>query len=198
MKGKTDIEFEEIDEEELEEKEEENEALEEKAEALSKELSSLPPLIARESHVKTVEAALFLANKPMTVQELSAIAKSDEDSIRIALKKLAQIYEEAGSAIEVSLINDIATMQVKPQFLPHVNKLSKEIEISKKALKILALIAKKKEILQKELKYYFKGEIYAYITELKNLGYIAAERHRNTRKLKLTKKFFECFQAENL
>ncbi|MBI5228991.1 SMC-Scp complex subunit ScpB, partial [Candidatus Micrarchaeota archaeon] len=92
------------------------------------------------------------------------------------------------------LQNDEVIMQVRNEYLGDVSTLSKETELTKKGLKMLGLIVKKKQMLQSELKYYFKGEIYAYVTELKKLGYITSEKYKNTRLLKPTKKFAESFQ----
>jgi len=72
--------------------------------------------------------------------------------------------------------------------------LSKDTGLSRKSTKILGLIAKRDGLLQSELKNYFRGEIYAYVTELKEAGYLTAEKKGNTRLLKPTKKFEESFQ----
>jgi chromosome segregation and condensation protein ScpB len=157
-----------------------------------KKISSLP---ANPEHLRVVEAALFLVNKPLSFKEISEVAKCKPTDVEDLLELLKQEYESRNGAVELVVQQETASLQVRPDYLGHVSKLSKEIEVSRKGLKILALIAKKKEMLQKDLKHYFKGEIYAYVTELKNLEYITSERKGNTRLLKPTKKFLESFQV---
>ncbi len=87
-----------------------------------------------------------------------------------------------------------AVMQVKPDFLSNVAELSKEVDLSRKATKMLSLIAKKGKMLQSELKRYFRGEIYAYVTELKERGYVTSDKAGATRLLRPTEKFKQMFQ----
>ena len=149
---------------------------------------------------RIIEAALFLANKPLSPAELAVLAHCSVKEASRFLYALQNEYEEGQTALSIEVqmteakVNE-ARMQVKSAYLPAVSALSKEVELSRKGLKILGLIAKKGQILQSGLKNYFRGEIYAYVTELKDRGYIISEKKGNTRLLKPTRKFFEHFQA---
>jgi chromosome segregation and condensation protein ScpB len=143
---------------------------------------------------KVIEAALFLANKPLAPAELALLAHCTVKQATRFLNSLQADYDEKQSALMIEFANNEARLQVRGTYLPAVSQLSKEIELSRKGLKILALIAKKGQILQSGLKNYFRGEIYEYVSELKERGYITAERHGNTRLLKPTRRFFEHFQ----
>jgi len=143
---------------------------------------------------KVIEAALFLANKPLTPAELALLAHCTVKQATRFVNNLQADYDEKQSALQVDFVNNEVRLQVRSLYLPAVSQLSKEIELSRKSLKILALVAKKGQILQSGLKNYFRGEIYEYVTELKDRGYIISEKHGNTRMLKPTRKFFEHFQ----
>ncbi|MFA6330362.1 MAG: SMC-Scp complex subunit ScpB [Candidatus Micrarchaeia archaeon] len=143
---------------------------------------------------KVIEAALLLANKPLTPAELALLSHCTVKQATRFIYNLQAEYDERQSALMIEFINNEARLQVRSLYLPAVSQLSKEIELSRKSLKILALIAKKGQILQSGLKNYFRGEIYEYVTELKERGYIISEKHGNTRMLKPTRKFFEHFQ----
>lgn len=143
---------------------------------------------------KVIEAALLLANKPLTPAELALLSHCTVKQATRFIYNLQAEYDERQSALMIEFINNEARLQVRSLYLPAVSQLSKEIELSRKSLKILALIAKKGQILQSGLKNYFRGEIYEYVTELKERGYIISEKHGNTRLLKPTRKFFEHFQ----
>ncbi len=143
---------------------------------------------------KVIEAALLLANKPLTPAELALLSHCTVKQATRFIYNLQAEYDERQSALMIEFINNEARLQVRSLYLPAVSQLSKEIELSRKSLKILALVAKKGQILQSGLKNYFRGEIYEYVTELKERGYIISEKHGNTRMLKPTRKFFEHFQ----
>lgn len=146
--------------------------------------------------VQVVEAALFLANKPMAVKDLSELLGCSEASVKKAVfEDLQEKYtKNASSSIEIFVEEGKASMQLKQQFLSFVAKLSQSVELSRKATKILALVAKKGELLQSELHKYFKGDIYAYVREVVDKGYVTNVKEGRTRKLKPTKKFHETFQ----
>ncbi len=147
--------------------------------------------------LRVLEAALFLANKPMSHRQMQDILQMPKESVDLLLTEL-KILIPTDSAVELNVTEHGASLQLKPQYLHRVANLSKEVELSRKSMRILALVAKKKEMLQSDLKHFFKGEIYAYVTELKQSGYIDSKRHGNTRKLKPTTKFYESFQVKEL
>lgn len=143
--------------------------------------------------LRVVEAALFLANKPLSFKQLSVIAKIPSEQAKALALSLAPYY--SNNSFELVVSDEAAFLQVRPQYLGAVSSLSKEVEMTRKARKILALVAKKGQFLQSDLRHYFRGEIYAYVTELKQLGYVDSKKHGNTRLLKPSKKFFENFQV---
>lgn len=149
----------------------------------------------------TILAALFLANRALSLEEVASAIKAKVDDAEGLVAELSEDLKAAGSPFKVSMFEDpgkLAGSQVRLEledtYLAAVSHLSKEIEFSKKAQKILALIAKKKELLQSELKYYFKGDIYEAVEELVGLKYLAWEKYKTTKKLKPTKLFFDRFK----
>ncbi|HEV8290250.1 MAG TPA: SMC-Scp complex subunit ScpB [Candidatus Norongarragalinales archaeon] len=157
-------------------------------------LPEVAPTNEKLEPLKVIEAALFLSNKPMMAAELALIAKTSVKEASRLVHVLQKQYESNDGAVQLVVENGAASLQIKPQFLAPVAKLSREVELSRKATRILALVAKKGMILQSELKHYFRGEIYQYVTELKEKQYVTAERKGLTRLLKPTKKFFESYQ----
>ncbi|MBI5177402.1 SMC-Scp complex subunit ScpB [Candidatus Micrarchaeota archaeon] len=144
--------------------------------------------------LRVIEAALFLGNHPVAYPELAMMAHTSVKNARTLCQKLLEEYATREGAVEVVLNEREAAIQVKPAYLSSVASLSKQVEVSRKGMRMLGLIAKKGKLLQSELKKYFRGEIYAYIHELKELGYVTSAKHGSTRLLKPTEKFFENFQ----
>ncbi|MDP3742644.1 MAG: SMC-Scp complex subunit ScpB [Candidatus Micrarchaeota archaeon] len=145
---------------------------------------------------RIVEASLFMANKPLSFQQLCELSKTDEDTLTKALESLKQKYEEGERAVEILVNSDAKTaaMQVRVKWLPAVAALTEKIELAKKSTKFLALIAKKGELLQSDLRKYFKGDIYEYVGELRDKGYLDRVKKGHSWILKPTKKFHEEFQ----
>ena len=172
-----------LEEEDAEEKPEQPEAIQ----GLKKKTPDL-------RMVKSAEAALFIANRVVSFEELAKVMSISKQTARTLVEKLKEEYDSKEGAIEVVIGGEGAMLQAKPEFLQNASELSKKPDVSRKATKILALVAKKGGMLQSELKKYFKGEIYEYTTELKEAGYIDSEKRGNTRYLKPSKKFSENFQ----
>ena len=143
---------------------------------------------------KVVEAALFLANRELDAKKLAKMLDEKPQRILEAFKRIALDYDKRSGPIQLAIKGDSAVFQVRPEYVNAVGALSKESNLSKKATRILALIAKKGSILQSSLPKYFKGEIYAYTSELKEAGYVESRKYKNTRLLTPTKKFYEHFQ----
>ncbi len=168
---------------------------------LEEERKKLPELTGRDASAKpdlpplrVFEAALFLANRPTAYAELSKITGFPRELCKTMAHELKAEYASRDCAFEVIVSEDVVALQVKSEYLDRVSSASKEINLTKKGTRILALIAKKKELLQKDLKHYFRGEIYAYVTELRQAGYVEAERRGQTRLLRPTQKFYDTFQ----
>ncbi len=143
---------------------------------------------------RVIEAALFIGNRKFTFAELAILSKEHVRTAQRIVDALAKEYASRDSSIELAVDAEGAMFQVKSEFLNSVSSLSKNVELSRKSLRILALIAKKGKILQSELRKYFRGDVYEYIAELKDLGYVVSLKSGNTRLLKPTTKFHETFQ----
>ena len=143
-----------------------------------------------------IEAVVFFENKNVEIEELSRITGIEVKKVRVLVEELKKDYASRETALEIIIGEKSISMQVKSDYVKLVSKISENSELSKKAIKILGLIAKKKTIKQSELKNYFRGEIYTYVKELKEKEYISSDKNGLTRLLKPTKKFYETFQMD--
>ena len=137
---------------------------------------------------------MFIANRPVSYEDLAQVTKlGTRDAVKLA-EQLSTEFGQRNSSLEVVVGDSAASIQVKGEYVAPVASLTKAVELSRKGAKILALIAKKNEIKQTELRKYFKGEVYSFVGELKEKGYFTSEKTGNTRLLKATNKFGEDFQ----
>ncbi len=144
--------------------------------------------------LQALEASLFIANRPVKHTELTTILDTDHAKCLELLNQLKQEFDSRNSAIEVVITDEAAHLSVRSHHVASAAALSKKIDLTRKGQKILALVAKKGSLLQKDLHQYFRGEIYTYVTELREKGYIESKKAGNTRFLKPSRKFYEEFQ----
>jgi chromosome segregation and condensation protein ScpB len=143
-----------------------------------------------------IEAVIFFENKSVDFEELSEVTGIELKRVKELVEELKRDYNSRETALEIIVGEKSVSMQVKSEYVKLVSKISKNSELSKKAVKILGLIAKKKGLKQSELKNYFRGDVYSYVKELKENEYISSEKSGLTRFLKPTKKFYETFQMD--
>ncbi len=143
---------------------------------------------------RVIEAAMFIANRSLLFEELSEVLHIPKEEISNLCGELKREYDERGSALQIMITEKSVSMNIRPEYVRSVEAFSKEKEISKKALKILAFIAKREKVLQSELRKYFRGDIYAPVKELAEKEYISSKKKGRSRLLEITKKFKESFQ----
>jgi segregation and condensation protein B len=141
-----------------------------------------------------IEAALFMSTSPMTVRILSKISGLNSwKLVQDKLKELQNEYEQRGSAIVISFEDGGYIMRLKPEYEKKVSGLAKEAELSRGAIKTLAVIAKNDGMAQSRLVKMIGSSVYDHVKELVEEDFITAEKKGRTKMLKTTKKFKEYF-----
>ncbi len=141
---------------------------------------------------RIVEAALFLAGKPMKVDELKKFAECNRQDILNAIDSLKKKYAE--SSIEIrSTAEDVYEMNIKDKYLRYVEALAPEKEFSPGTLKTLAYIAYKTPVKQSEVVKVRGNRAYEQISELVKRGFVSARKKGHTRELRVTKKLLKYF-----
>src|SRR5947209_7629779 len=90
--------------------------------------------------VLIVEAALFSAGKPLSVDEIAENARIDRRVVPKLLKELQERYAAAKGSLEVGRAGDKWAMQVRTVYAEKTTRLA-PMEIPIKLLKTLALVA---------------------------------------------------------
>lgn len=139
-----------------------------------------------------VEAALFSAGKPVSVEEIVALTFLGPDSIKQALKDLQKDYEARDTVLEVGKAGAKWAMQVKTAAAEPATKFAPP-EIPKKLLKTLALIAYHQPMKQSELVDMIGSKVYEHIPDLAQRGLVKAREEGVTKILTTTALFPEYF-----
>lgn len=137
---------------------------------------------------KTVEAALFLAGKKLTLNELCSILETNPKEIEKIIKELQKEYSSRDTSIEILDEAGSYKMSIKSDYLDKVRTLAPQMDMNRAVIMTLSYIAYKQPIKQSELVKKFGNRIYEYVTELTNRGLIRAEKSGRTKMLTTTKK----------
>jgi len=92
--------------------------------------------------------------------------------------------------------DDSWKISVREKYLPLVQKIVADTELSKATLETLAVIAYKSPVLQSEVIKIRGSGAYDHISDLLKLGFMTREKAGRSFKLKLAEKFFEYFDVE--
>ncbi|AFK21632.1 SMC-Scp complex subunit ScpB [Pyrococcus sp. ST04] len=142
-----------------------------------------------------VEAALFVAGRPLSVKELSkALGIKSLDYLEKLIELIASEYAERKSAIEVvKVAGDKWVMQVKQEYSQRVIHLMPKPELRPGELKTLALIAYLQPVEQSKIIKLRGSQAYEHIKRLIEMGLIYAEPYERTKLLGTTQKFAELY-----
>ncbi|MEM3579392.1 MAG: SMC-Scp complex subunit ScpB [Candidatus Bathyarchaeia archaeon] len=142
-----------------------------------------------------VEAALYVAGRPLTLLELCSVIKTrSKNKAKKLVRALMEVYANRSTALEILELKDERyVLQLKAEFTPHVRKLVKRPLLSTGPLKTLAYIALRQPVSQKRVVEVRGHHAYGHIRLLKEMGLIASEKKGRSAFLKTTDYFADYF-----
>ena len=150
-------------------------------------------------HLKNlVEAALFIAAKPLTLEEMKKVKGLDiipDEELLGALKSMESDYDSHG--IKVSEDSGRFELRIKDEFVKHVEHLAPNRDFSRATLQTLSLIAYKSPVKQSEIIDIRGNRAYDHIKDLLEKSFIKSEAHGHTNILSITQKFLDYFNLKN-
>jgi segregation and condensation protein B len=147
------------------------------------------------SDLALVEAALYVAGRPLDLSELCSVLKTrSKNKARRLVKTLAQEYAKRDTALEILELKDERfVLQLKAEFTPRVRKLVKRPLLSTGPLKTLSYIALRQPVSQKRVVEVRGHHAYGHIKLLKEMGLVAVERKGRASILRTTDYFADYF-----
>jgi len=140
-----------------------------------------------------IEAVLFMSARSMSIYDLEKATGADAASIKLAVKSLQESYSQRGSWIEIVRAEKSYLMRLKPDHTDAVSSFVQETELSRRALRVLAIVAQRDGILQSKVSRMLGSIVYDAVPELVQKGYLATEIKGHSKVLKLTQKFRNYF-----
>jgi segregation and condensation protein B len=109
-----------------------------------------------EQEIKSIlEAVLFVAHDPITVDRLTAVVEGPQKSVVFeTLKTLQQEYEQEGRGLRLAEVAGGFLLVTRPEYAPYIKRLNKTksiTKLSRSALETLAIISYKQPIIRAEI-----------------------------------------------
>jgi segregation and condensation protein B len=134
-----------------------------------------------------IEALLFMAARPVSINELIKAASLNAHEIKEIINCLNEEYKKRDSWIEIVAVGKSYFMRINPKYNEAISGFVQEVELSKRALRVLALVVNNKEILQSKV-VKILGPVYDAIKELEDKKYIISEKKGHTKLLRLSER----------
>jgi segregation and condensation protein B len=146
-------------------------------------------------HLALLEAALYVAGRPLDLNELCQVVGSrSKKRTQIYVDMLMDEYKTRSKALEILALKDERyVLQVKAEFTPLIKKLVNRPLLSSGPLKTLSYIAYRQPISQKRVIEVRGQHAYGHVKLLKDMGLIMSERSGRTLALKTTDYFSDYF-----
>ncbi len=155
----------------------------------------MPKVENEEQATANIEAALYSAGRPLTIEEI--IRASGTESRTKTLTLLTNIMKKAKSAFKaievVTLPDGSYVFQLKPEYSSVIRRYASKPILPKATLKTLSYIAFEQPISAKQLLEIRGSGVYAHLKELRQLDFIS---HQNVGRLRIfstTEKFQKYF-----
>lgn len=146
-----------------------------------------------------VEAALYVTGKPLDLKTLgSVVGFRSEDKVKELARTLKDKYGKDGSSLEVLELSDGRfVMQLKPQYVRHVKRLTTRQLLTAGPMKTLSFIAYRQPVTQSYLAKVRGNLTYSHVKQLREVGLIAEERLGRTKMLRTTPNFADYFNLSH-
>ena len=159
---------------------------------------SRPKVMSVDEDMVTLEAALYVSGRSLTLEELADIIGKSQSTAQKILDELSFEYNKREGALEVvSLPKDRYVMQLKPELTPRVGKLIPGGLLSFATLQTLVYIALKQPIIQSELVAQRGTHSYDHIRDLVDKKFVDAIPEGRSKLLTTTQLFADYFGLDN-
>jgi len=147
------------------------------------------------SDLALLEAALYVAGRPLDLYELCSVLKTrSKNKTKRLAETLIKEYENRKTSLEILKLKDERyVLQLKADYTPLVRRLVNRPLLSTGPLKTLSYVAYRQPVSQKRVIDVRGHHVYGHIKLLKEMGLIASERSGRSSLLRTTEYFADYF-----
>ena len=149
----------------------------------------------RQLCLRLLEAALYVAGRPLDLNELCSVLNTrSKKKTKKYTKLLIREYSGRNTSLEILELKDERyVLQLKADYTPLVKKLVNRPLLSSGPLKTLSYIAYRQPVSQKRVIEVRGQHAYGHVKVLRDMGLIAAERAGRSMTLRTTDYFADYF-----
>jgi len=146
-------------------------------------------------HLALIEAALYVAGRPLDLKTLGSILRTrSKRRVQNLGRALIKKYENRDTALEVLELEDQRfVLQLKGKYSPRVRRLAMKPLVSLGPLKTLSYIAYRQPVPQAQVIDMRGHHVYTHLQQLEEQGLIHRERAGRTRVIRTTEFFADYF-----
>jgi segregation and condensation protein B len=147
----------------------------------------------RDFHRNQIEASLYVAGRPLTIEDLSTKLEISKKEVEELINEVAFDYLERSTALVINRVGESYQMALKPEYVEKVVKFAKGGAIAERYLRTLTIVALKQPIL-KSLVVKIRGSgAYEHVKYLLEQGLVIADKKGRSHELSTTDKYAEMF-----
>ena len=147
----------------------------------------------RDFHRNQIEASLYVAGRPLTIEDLSVKLEISKKEVEELINEIAFDYLERSTALVINRVGESYQLTLNPEYLEKVSKFAKGGAIAERYLRTLTIVALKQPIL-KSLVVKIRGSgAYEHVKYLLDQGLIIADKKGRSHELSTTDKYAEMF-----
>jgi segregation and condensation protein B len=146
-----------------------------------------------------IEAALYVAGHPLELKTLCSITGvTSKKKIQSLARIIAEEYKKKNGALEIVELEDGRfVMQLKPQYVARVKRLSMKPLLTEGPLRTLSYIAYKQPVPQAKVVLVRGAQAYQHVAQLLEMGLISRERFGKSQLLRTTDLFADYFNLSH-
>lgn len=154
---------------------------------------------AEKRDLALLEAALYVAGRPLKLKTLASVIKTrSKNKTRRLARKLKEEYRNRNTALEILELEDERfVLQLKAEYTPKVRKLALRPLLSVGPLKTLSYIAFRQPVPQSHVIDVRGQHAYQHLKQLEDFGLITREKSGRTKVLRTTEFFADYFSLSH-
>jgi segregation and condensation protein B len=169
-------------------------------ESEKKKFTEMTNHLPREEISARIEAALYSAGRPLSIDELSRVSGTNSKSkTRNVVNELIKKTKCVFVALEITELADgTFVFQLKPDYAPLIRKFAQRPLIPGASLKTLSYIAYEQPVTSKRLVQSRGNQVYTHLRTLKQMKFIEFENLGRQKAYRTTNKFRSYFGITDL
>ncbi|MHA2179806.1 MAG: SMC-Scp complex subunit ScpB [Promethearchaeota archaeon] len=144
-------------------------------------------------HKNLVEASLYAAGRPLTIEEISNKLELPKKEVEKFINEVAFEYLERSTSLIIAQIGDRYQMQIRPEYTEKVSRFAKGGAIAERYLRTLTIIALKQPLLKSTVVKIRGTGAYEHVKYLLDNGFIDAVKKGRSQELTTTDKYADMF-----